>query len=92
MKNRFDFEQEIMDCWNITSDLNTLNEAVLEKGMSPDRISNVLAGMEALYQLKFEKLFSTFESLIRERQFDEYSSTTSNKPKLYPQTDDENHE
>jgi hypothetical protein len=68
MSDRFDFEQEIMSCWNVTEDLDILTEGVLEHGMSPDDIANALIGMKTLYNLKFDKMFNTFETLIRERK------------------------
>ena len=64
--DRFDFEQQIMSCWNITTDLKDLNEGVLESNLSKDQISNALMGLEQLYQLRFEKLFRQFETLIQE--------------------------
>jgi len=64
--NQFDMEQQIMTCWNVCEDLQTLNEGVLDRGMSTDSISNVLMGMKDLYQLKFETLFEQFESMCRE--------------------------
>jgi hypothetical protein len=68
MKNRFDFEQEIMGCWNVVEDLKLLNEGVLERDISRDQVSNILLGMQEVYQLKFEILFDTFETLIRDKE------------------------
>ena len=68
MKNRFDFEQEIMGCWGIVEEMRTLNEGVLERGLTPDQVSNILSGMTELYQLKFEILFDTFENLVRNKE------------------------
>ena len=68
MVNRFDFEQQIMSAWNVVEDLKTLNEGVLERDLTRDQISNILLGMQELYQLKFDILFQNFEQLIRERQ------------------------
>ena len=68
MKDRFSFEQEIFQCWHITDDLNVLNESVLEKDISRDEISNILLGLEQLYNQKFSRLFSTFEELISKRE------------------------
>jgi hypothetical protein len=64
--DRFDFEQQIMSCWNVTTDLKDLNEGVLESNLSKDQISNALMGLEQLYELRFNKLFRQFETLIRE--------------------------
>jgi len=67
--DRFEFEQQIMECWTVTSDIRTVSEylmdAPLEVGRE-DKIANMLMGIEALYQVKFEKLFRSFEQLIRE--------------------------
>ena len=64
--DRFDFEQQIMSCWNITTDLKDLNEGVIESDLSRDQISNALMGLEQLYQLRFDKLFRQFETLVQE--------------------------
>jgi hypothetical protein len=64
--DRFDFEQQIMSCWNVTTDLKDLNEGVLESNLSKDQISNTLMGIEQLYELRFNKLFQQFETLVRE--------------------------
>ena len=65
--NRFDFEQQIMSCWNVTTDLKDLAEGVLEHDLSQDQIANSLIGMRELYELRFDKLFRQFEQLIREQ-------------------------
>jgi len=64
--DRFDFEQQIMSCWNITTDLKDLNEGVIESDLSRDQISNALMGIEQLYELRFNKLFQQFETLVHE--------------------------
>lgn len=67
-KDRFSLESEILECWNVTSDLDILTEGVLEHDLSKDDIANILLGMKTLYNLKFDKMFNTFETLIRERK------------------------
>jgi hypothetical protein len=67
--NRFDFEQQIMACWNVTSDIKTVTEYLLDAPLEADRedkIANMLLGIEALYEAKFDKLFRQFEDLISE--------------------------
>lgn len=64
--NQFDMEQQIMTCWNVCEDLDTLSEGVVERNMTTDNIANVLIGMKDLYQLKFEKLMEQFEDLVKE--------------------------
>ena len=69
MTNRFDFEQQIMDCWHIVDDLSALSEAVIEHpDINKDKIANILIGLEQLYALKFDKMFRTFETMVRERE------------------------
>ena len=65
--DQFDFEQQIMSCWNVTSDLKDLNEGVLEGNLSKDQIANSLIGIEQLYNIRFDKLFRMFEQFNSER-------------------------
>ena len=64
VKDRFALEQEIMDCWSVCDDMGTLLEGVCDKEISRDDVANALLGMRVMYQLKFEKLFDTFEEMI----------------------------
>ena len=65
MKNRFDLEQQIMDCWNVVEDINLVYEA---HGDVDKELANVLLGLKTLYQLKFEKLFNIFESCVKKKE------------------------
>lgn len=62
----FDFEQEIMKAWHVVDDINLLYENVMETDMSKDDIANVLLGLESIYNMRFEKVFNTFEDLCKE--------------------------
>lgn len=64
MSDRFDLEQQIMECWRVTDDLKALTEGVLEDNLSHDDITNITIGLEKLYNLRFDRLFRTFESMI----------------------------
>jgi hypothetical protein len=64
MTDRFDLEQHIMKCWNITEEIDLLNKNVLEKDMSTDDISNFLLGLKTIYECKFEEMFDSFSELI----------------------------
>ena len=59
----FHLEERIHDCWGVVNDLNTLNRAVCDKGLSDDQIANILIGMIDLYSLKFDELFECFSAL-----------------------------
>ena len=64
MTDRFDLEQHIMKCWNITEEIDLLNKNVLEKDMSTDDISNFLLGLKTIYECKFEEMFDNFSELV----------------------------
>lgn len=65
MADRFDLEQNIMKCWNITEEIDLLYKNVLEKDMSTDDISNFLLGLSTIYNAKFAELFDNFSELIK---------------------------
>jgi len=66
MADRFELEQHIMKCWNVTEDIDLLNFNVLEKDISKDEISNFLLGLKTIYNAKFEDLFDNFSELIKD--------------------------
>ena len=51
--DRFDFEQQIMKCWNIIDELKELNSD-----------SEHVKALILIYESKFEKLWSMFEDLV----------------------------
>ena len=72
MKDRFDLEQDMMNCWGITDDLQQLLELVdagKYDSLSPsdtDELANILMGLKTVYEMKFEKMFDTFKHCIEE--------------------------
>ena len=67
--DRFDFEQQIMQCWHVTDDIRIVTEYLLDAPLEDgreDKIANMLLGIEALYNAKFDKLFLQFEALIEQ--------------------------
>ena len=68
MTDRFDFESQIMSCWQVTTDLGDVAEAILDgpKELTNDEIANALIGMQKLYEIKFDKLFRQFEHLVKD--------------------------
>jgi len=71
MTDRFDLEQQIMNCWTIIEDIKLLDKNVLEgklEGgeMTKDEISNYLLGLESIYDLKFQQMFDTFSNLVKQ--------------------------
>ena len=69
MTDRFDFEQQIMKCWNITEEIELLNEQVLENDtFTKDEISNYLLGLHTIYEVKFNKLFDQFSEMVKDKK------------------------
>lgn len=72
MRDRFDLEQDIMNCWGITDDLQQLLELVdagRYDSLSPsdtDELANILMGLKTVYEMKFGKMFDTFKDCIEE--------------------------
>jgi hypothetical protein len=67
MKTRFDLEQEIMQVWSLTDDLQLVFAAVCDNGLAKneDQLSNALLGLLSLHDLRCNQLFATFEELVR---------------------------
>lgn len=68
IKDRFDFEQAIMNCWNIVEDIKLISQMNDIRELSEDERMNALLGLETLYQMKFEILFNGFERMIKDGQ------------------------
>jgi hypothetical protein len=63
--NRFDLEQEILNCWRVVDDLKILYENVLENStLDRDEVANILIGLSQLYEMRFDKTFRIFEECI----------------------------
>jgi hypothetical protein len=68
MSKIFDLEQEILQCWRVTDDIDLVTAWFVEdpkwEGMDPaltDALMNKFFGIKELYELRFDKLFKTFE-------------------------------
>lgn len=61
MTDRFDLEQQIMECWKITDEIPMMEE----------QGANVadMTSLACVYEFKFKRLWATFETMIAERQF-----------------------
>ena len=55
MSDIFDFEQQILKCWNITDDLKEANEEL---------DSEHIGAIATLYEVKFNKLWELFEDVV----------------------------
>lgn len=64
--NMFDFEQSLLDCWNVTSDLRDVLKA--KDIISHDKLVRVIDGIQELYEIKFDALFRQFEQAVKEKR------------------------
>jgi len=86
MNNKiFDLEQEILDCWKVTDDISMVTKHFIDdpkwQDMSPalaDAIMNKLNAIQELYELKFDRVWGSFEEVCKEyhtfRKFNEANS------------------
>lgn len=60
MTDRFDLEQQILACWNITDDIPLLEA----------QGANVadMTSLACVYEFKFKQLWSTFEAMVAAEQ------------------------
>lgn len=69
MRNRKNIqlmEEQIMSCWHVEQELDSLLEYVMEGDFNRDRVANIVLGMKELANLRFDKLFNTYELAIKE--------------------------
>jgi len=69
----FKLEQQILNCWHITNDIETVTKWFVDdpvwEGMDPklcDAIMNKYFAIQELYELKFDKMWHTFEKVCEE--------------------------
>jgi hypothetical protein len=56
--NRFDLEQDILNCWHVTDDIDTLLTGYLDgPEMSQDDVANVLLGLKTLPKVSLSRAF-----------------------------------
>lgn len=70
MSNRFDFEELIFKCWHVTDDIDTVvkfTDGIDLNAIDKDKLQNMLIGMSALYNHRFNELMDMFGELVRNR-------------------------
>ena len=66
MSNRFDLEQNIMQCWNVCDDIQLALDSW--DNLDEDQKQNYLIELKQMYQLKFEKCWNSFEICCRNKE------------------------
>ena len=59
----YDMEQCILKCWEITDDLQLVAEAHEDN----DEICNKILGLKYVYEMRLNKLWTTYEEALKER-------------------------
>jgi hypothetical protein len=75
----YDLESEIMSVWNTKDDLESITSRMMDDPDGPlteDEIANVLIGLTELHDIRCKKLFNVFESMIKEKRFNEVEKLT----------------
>jgi hypothetical protein len=67
MSDRFDLEQQILDCWRVTDDIKLF----AKQAPSEEKWQ----ALKTYYDARFEQLWATFEIMCAERQFNESNPT-----------------
>ena len=63
--SNFDFEQQILQCWGIVEDLHSVCDMLNPESDKESQVFDILLGVSKLYDVKFNKLFALYESMIR---------------------------
>lgn len=72
----FDLEQKIFECWHVTEDIEMVTSWFTDspewEGMDPkvqDAMMNKYLAIKELYDMRFSKLWSTFENHAKQYHF-----------------------
>lgn len=65
MSDKFEIEQQILNCWNVVDDIKMISEEITHQEMSTEQIKSTLRGLSELYQIKFDRLFRDYEQSLR---------------------------
>ena len=68
MSNIADLEQQIMECWNVTKDIEMVTKHLIDHtdGYSDDDVMNNYLAIKDLYEVKFEALWRTLDDVTEE--------------------------
>ena len=64
----FDLEQQMLECWNVTKDIDLVTRYLVDHsdGYTDDDVMNKYFAIKDLYELKFEQMWDTFEQVCKE--------------------------
>ena len=89
----FDLEQQLIDCWRVTGDIEMVTNHFVDdpvwEGMDPkvsDAIMNKYSAIKELYELKFQQQWSTFEAVCKEYHQYRKAAEKAESPKMTNKT------
>ena len=84
--DRFDLESAIQTVLNTKDDLELITQQMVDgpEPMTEDELANVMIGLSELHDIRCKKLFSVFETMLREKSFTDtgYSSVVLGEPSV----------
>ena len=79
-------ESAIQTVWNTKDDLELITQQMVDgpEPMTEDELANVMIGLSELHDIRCKKLFSVFETMLREKSFTDtgYSSVVLGEPSV----------
>ena len=73
--DRFHLETEILNVWHTKDDLDIITERFLDELLTVDEVGNLLIGLSAMHDIRCQKLFLIFETMIHEKCFNRERQT-----------------
>lgn len=66
ISTRFDLEQQMLACWQITDDLEVIYDNIMgDDSLTKNDIADLLLGLQKLYTMKFQKQSLVFDELLQ---------------------------
>ena len=67
----FELEQQIMECWQVTDDIELITNHLVREldidAITADTIVNKYSAVKEMYEIKFDRMWKTFEKVCAER-------------------------
>ena len=68
MSNIAELEQQVLECWNVTKDIELVTKHLIDHtdGYSDDDVMNKYLAIKDLYEVKFEAMWRTLDEVTQE--------------------------
>lgn len=65
IKDAFELESKLGECWVITDDLQVVVSALLDDDISKEEAANILIGLSGIYNLRFSSTFECYQNVLQ---------------------------